>query len=75
MSHLTMKPGSGIDSLTVLRQNVAIARNFTPMTAEEMAALRKRCADHFELYKSTKFYDVDVGRKQHNFPTKDELPH
>ena len=35
---------SGIDSLAVLRQNLAIARGFQPMTAEEMEALRKRCA-------------------------------
>src|ERR1700675_328980 len=35
---------SGIDSLAVLRQNVAIGRGFTPMTAKEMEALAKRCA-------------------------------
>ena len=28
---------SGIDSLEVLRQNLAIARRFVPMTQEEMA--------------------------------------
>ena len=33
---------SGIDSLDVLRQNLAIARGFQPMTAAEMEALRKR---------------------------------
>lgn len=70
---------SGIDSLDVLRQNVSIARNFHPMTAAEMQALRVRCADqaadgHFELYKSTKFYDANVGRKQHNYPSQDDLP-
>ena len=32
---------SGIDSLQVLHQNLAVARGFTPMKAEEMDALRK----------------------------------
>ena len=33
---------SGIDYLAVLRQNLAIARGFKPMTHEEMHALRQR---------------------------------
>jgi aryl-alcohol dehydrogenase-like predicted oxidoreductase len=70
---------SGIDSLAVLRQNLAIARNFKPMTANEMIELRDRCAadaadGHLELYKSTKKYDAAVGREQHGYPTKDDLP-
>src|SRR4051794_19918757 len=52
---------SGIDSLAVLRQNLAIARGFQPMPAAEMEALRGRCAaaagdGHLELYKSTMKY-------------------
>src|SRR5947208_10355936 len=35
---------SGIDSLDVLRQNLAIARGVRPMTAEVLEALRRRCA-------------------------------
>ena len=70
---------SGIDSLAVLRQNLAIARGFTPMTPEEMQALRERCAavaadGHLELYKSTMKYDGDVGREQHGYPPSAELP-
>lgn len=70
---------SGIDSLTVLRQNLAVARGFKPMTAKEMQTLRTRCAPyaadgHLELYKSTKHYDGDVGREQHGFPLQKELP-
>jgi uncharacterized protein len=70
---------SGIDSLAVLRQNLAIARGFKPMTAEEMEALQKRCAaaagdGHLELYKSTMKYDGDVGRGQHGIPSHKELP-
>jgi aryl-alcohol dehydrogenase-like predicted oxidoreductase len=68
---------SGIDSLAVLRQNLAIARGFRPMTAEEMEALRRRCAaaagdGHLELYKSTMKYDGDVGRAQHGIPSHKE---
>jgi hypothetical protein len=70
---------SGIDSLRVLRQNLRIARDFEPMTAEEMQALRTRCAGaaadgHFELYKTSKKFDGPPGRKQHNFPAMEELP-
>ena len=69
---------SGMDSLKVLRQNLRIARSFTPMSAEEMQALRTRCAadaadGHFELYKTSKKYDGPPGRKQHKFPSEEEL--
>ena len=37
---------SGIDSLQVLRQNLNIARGFTPMTPEEMPAVRSRYATY-----------------------------
>jgi uncharacterized protein len=70
---------SGIDSLAVLRQNLAIAAGFKPMTAKEMEALPKRCAraagdGHLELYKSTMKYDGDLGRGQHGLPSHKELP-
>jgi aryl-alcohol dehydrogenase-like predicted oxidoreductase len=70
---------SGIDSLAVLRQNVAIARGFKPMTAAEMEALVRRCTPeagdgHLELYKATMKYDGDLGRQQHGLPPQKELP-
>ncbi len=70
---------SGMDSLDVLRQNLAVARGFRPLTAAEMSTLRQRCAPyaadgHLELYKSTMRYDGDVGREQHGFPSQRELP-
>jgi aryl-alcohol dehydrogenase-like predicted oxidoreductase len=70
---------SGIDSIDVLRQNLAVARGFEPMSPEEMAALRARVAlpasdGHFELYKTTKHFDAKVGREQHGYPSVDELP-
>jgi hypothetical protein len=69
---------SGIDSMRVLRQNVRIAGDFTPMAEAEMAALRRRVADlaadgRYELYKTTAMYEADVGRKQHGFPLQEEV--
>ena len=70
---------SGIDSIDILRQNLAVAREFDPMPADEMSALRVRVAaaagdGHFELYKTTTHFDAKVGRQQHGYPTVDELP-
>jgi aryl-alcohol dehydrogenase-like predicted oxidoreductase len=70
---------SGIDSLAVLHQNLAVARGFTPMTPEDMQELRQRCAPfaadgHLELFKSTQRYDGAVGRAQHGYPPPDKLP-
>jgi aryl-alcohol dehydrogenase-like predicted oxidoreductase len=61
---------SGIDSREVLKQNLDIARRFTPMSAQEMAALRTRVGTYaadgrFELFKSTQRYDGQIGRDQH----------
>lgn len=69
---------SGIDSLDVLRQNVGIAKGFTPMTGDEMAAVRAKCASaaadgRFELYKTSMKYDGKPGREQHGFPPPNEL--
>lgn len=70
---------SGIDSVAVLHQNLALARGFQPLSAQQMAALRTRCAPaaadgHLEMYKSTVKYDGAVGRQQHGFPSAKELP-
>jgi uncharacterized protein len=70
---------SGMESLAVLEQNLEIARTFKPMEADEMDALRERCrafaADgRYERFKTTKFYDGDLGRQQHGYPTAKELP-
>lgn len=69
---------SGIDSMRVLRQNLAVAQNFTPMTAAEMEALRTRMREfagdgRFELYKTTAKFDGPPGRKQHGFPSQEQL--
>jgi hypothetical protein len=70
---------SGIDSLGVLHQNLAIARGFQPFSAAEMQTIRETCRSdasdgHMELFKTTKKYDGDVGREMHGFPSSAELP-
>jgi hypothetical protein len=69
----------GVDAIDVLRVNLALARGFEAMTVAEMAALRARVAGpasdgHFELYKTTKYYDGKLGREQHGYPSPEELP-
>ncbi len=69
---------SGIDSMRVLRQNLAVAAGFRPMTARQMSALRKRVAEvasdgRYELYKTTAMHEGAIGREQHGFPSEEEL--
>jgi uncharacterized protein len=70
---------SGMDSVGVLEQNLQVACGFQPMAAAEMQVLRDRvrqfAADgRYELFKTTKKYDGDVGREQHNYPNAQKLP-
>src|ERR1700734_745313 len=70
---------SGIDSLSVLHQNLEVARGFQPFSAAEMQTIREGCrfgaADgHMELFKTTKKYDGDLGREMHGFPSSTDLP-
>jgi len=67
---------TGIDSMTVLRQDLALARGFRPLSPEEMESLRRRtqpvAADgRFELYKTTAKHEGPVGRRQHGFPSEE----
>jgi aryl-alcohol dehydrogenase-like predicted oxidoreductase len=69
---------SGIDSLAILRQNLRVARGFAPMGEAQMDALRARVRDkaadgRFELYKTSMRDDGPPGRRQHGFPSDDEL--
>ncbi len=69
---------SGIDSLEILRQNLSVARNFSPMSEDEMQQLRDRCAalagdGRFELYKVSAMFEGPIGRQQHGFPPVGEL--
>jgi hypothetical protein len=64
---------SGMDSLQVLRDNLRVVRGFTPMTEQEMEALRARCAPtavdgRYEPYKVSLRYDNPMTRLPHGFP-------
>jgi predicted aldo/keto reductase-like oxidoreductase len=65
---------AGMSSLDVLRRNLRVARGFVPMSGDEMAALRARCAPlaadgRFELYKVSLRYDNPEARRAHGFFT------
>jgi aryl-alcohol dehydrogenase-like predicted oxidoreductase len=69
---------SGIDSLKVLRQNLRIARGFTPMSSAQRKAYERQLVDEagdgrFELYKTTAQHEGPVGRAQHGYPSQEEL--
>ena len=69
---------SGIDTMRVLRQNLAIAQGFRPMTSRQRQTLLKRVAPkaedgRFELYKISAAFDGNESRRQHGLPLMDEL--
>jgi aryl-alcohol dehydrogenase-like predicted oxidoreductase len=62
----------GMTTMEHLEANIALARSFKPMTAEEQTALAERVRPfatdgRFELFKSTQTFDGPVHRKQHGF--------
>jgi hypothetical protein len=62
----------GLMSLDHLKQAVALARSFTPMSEAERTALAARVRDmagdgRYELFKSTVTFDGPHHRKQHGF--------
>jgi predicted aldo/keto reductase-like oxidoreductase len=69
---------SGIDTMRILRQNLAIAQGFRPMTARQRQTLLKRVEPtardgRFELYKISAAFDGNEARRQHGLPLMDEL--
>jgi predicted aldo/keto reductase-like oxidoreductase len=70
---------SGIDSMRVLKQNLAVARGFTPLPASAMQAIRKRVAEQavhgrFELYKISAAFEGEETRRVHGLPPQSEMP-
>ncbi|HXG32877.1 MAG TPA: aldo/keto reductase [Bryobacteraceae bacterium] len=62
----------GMISMEQLKQNIAIARDFRPMTSTEREALLARVKEEagdgrHELFKSTKNFDGPHHRRQHGF--------
>jgi aryl-alcohol dehydrogenase-like predicted oxidoreductase len=69
---------SGIDSMKILKQNVAVARGFKPNPARAQQALRRRVSSsaadgRFELFKISAAFDGPEGRKVHGLPPPEEL--
>src|SRR5437870_9858122 len=69
---------SGIDSMKVLRQNLKVAIGFKRMSPRQMETLRSRIREEasdgrFELYKTSAMQEGAEGRKQHGFPSEEEL--
>lgn len=69
---------SGMDSMGVLDQNLAIVRDYKPLTEAQMQALREHAKQfedgRYELFKSSIKYDGDLGRTQHGYPLAVDLP-
>ncbi len=66
---------TGMESLPVLRQNLAIAKGFTPMTSAEMQGVETALAPFsgdggFEQYKTSLAYDDVVTRQMHGMPLR-----
>jgi uncharacterized protein len=63
---------TGIDSMDVLKKNLATARNFKPLQGEELDRLLAKVKPHagdgrHELFKSTVTFDGPFHQKQHGF--------
>ena len=63
---------SGIDSFEVLEQNLAVAHNFTPLSAEERTDILARskpfATGQHERFKTRRDFDANEGRVAHNYP-------
>ena len=64
--------------MKVLRQNLRIAREFSPMSERERRSYERSLADYgpdgrHELYKTSAEHEGEVGRKQHGFPSPEEM--
>jgi hypothetical protein len=61
---------AGIDSLDVLKQDIAIARSFKPLAGDELEAALARIKPvagdgRHERFKSTQFFDSPYHQMQH----------
>jgi aryl-alcohol dehydrogenase-like predicted oxidoreductase len=66
---------SGVETLEVLHQNLAVARGFQALATSAMHELRERCREYaadgrVELFKLTTKYDGPIGRAQHGYPVE-----
>jgi predicted aldo/keto reductase-like oxidoreductase len=66
----------GIDSMDVLKKNIAIARNFKPLEGAELETLLAKVKPvagdgRYEQFKSTQVFDGPYHRKQHHLSAQD----
>jgi aryl-alcohol dehydrogenase-like predicted oxidoreductase len=63
---------SGMDTMAILEQNLAVARSFTPLPAAERKALLARTKPYatgaHETFKTSRKYDANEGRVAHSHP-------
>jgi hypothetical protein len=64
--------------MRVLRQHLRIARGFSPMNERERRRYEARLVEaaldgRFELYKTSAEHEGDVGRREHGFPSQEEV--
>jgi uncharacterized protein len=69
---------SGMESMKVLKQNIAVARGFEPMSERARQALRRRVAadavdGRFELYKISAAFEGVETRRVHGLPSQEEM--
>jgi hypothetical protein len=69
---------SGIDSPRVLKQNLAVAQGFKPMSERARQALRRRVSAYatdgrFELYKISAAFEGVETRRVHGLPPQEKL--
>ena len=69
---------SGMESMKVLKQNIAVARGFEPMSGRARQALRRRVANdagdgRFELYKISAAFEGVEARRVHGLPSQEEM--
>jgi hypothetical protein len=62
-----------METMEVLRQNLAIAQGFQPLSASEMEAIRRQVSEpaadgRFEPYKTSLKFDNPEARLAHNYP-------
>lgn len=64
---------TGMETMDVLRQNLAIAQGFTPLSSSEMQAIRDQVKEpaadgRYEPYKTSLKFDNPEARLAHNYP-------
>lgn len=70
---------SGMESMKVLEQNVAVAAGLRPMSKATRAAVRRKVRPHagdgrYELYKISAAFEGNETRRVHGLPPQGEMP-